>query len=147
MTDKERRSAWLQLFIALAAVVLLCLLMAGCKTTRHTATHDTVYVDRVRTEYQWRHDSIYTDRWHDRWLQGDTVYMRDSVVCYRWHTLTDTLTMHDSVYISKSDTTTVEVAKPLSKFVRGQIVGFWLLLFSVLAVVVLWCVKKFYLHK
>ena len=140
------QTEWLRFAVALILLVAV-LLLAACKSTRHTATHDTIYVNTERVEYQWRHDSIYLDRWHDRWVMGDTVYLRDSVVHYRWHTKTDTVTLHDSVYISKSDTTKVEVKKPLSAFVKGQIAGFWVLLMGVLLSVAWWVFKTFYLRK
>ena len=140
------QTEWLRFAVALILLVAV-LLLAACKSTRHTATHDTIYVNSERVEYQWRHDSIYLDRWHDRWVMGDTVYLRDSVVHYRWHTKTDTVTLHDSVYISKSDTTKVEVKKPLSAFVKGQIAGFWVLLMGVLLSVAWWVFKTFYLRK
>ena len=140
------QTEWLRFAVALILLVAV-LLLAACKSTRHTATHDTIYVNSERVEYQWRHDSIYLDRWHDRWVMGDTVYLRDSVVHYRWHTKTDTVALHDSVYISKSDTTKVEVKKPLSAFVKGQIAGFWVLLMGVLLSVAWWVFKTFYLRK
>ena len=140
------QTEWLRFAVALILLVAV-LLLAACKSTRHTATHDTIYVNSERVEYQWRHDSIYLDRWHDRWVMGDTVYMRDSVVHYRWHTKTDTVALHDSIYVSKSDTTTVEVKKPLSGFVKGQIAGFWVLLVGVLLAVAWWVFKTFYLCK
>ena len=140
------QTEWLRFAVALILLVAV-LLLAACKSTRHTATHDTIYVNTERVEYQWRHDSIYLDRWHDRWVMGDTVYLRDSVVHYRWHTKIDTLALHDSISVSKSDTTTVEVKKPLSGFVKGQIAGFWVLLFCVLLAVAWWVLKKFYLNR
>ena len=140
------QTEWLRFAVALILLVVL-LLLTSCKSTRHTATHDTIYVNTERVEYQWKHDSIYLDRWHDRWVLGDTVYLRDSVVHYRWHTKTDTVALHDSVYISKSDTTTVQVKKPLSGFVKGQIVGFWVLLVGVLLAVAWWVFKTFYMRK
>ena len=140
------QTEWLRFAVALILLVA-ALLLCACKSTRHTATHDTIYVNSERVEYQWRHDSIYLDRWHDRWVMGDTVYLRDSVVHYRWHTKTDTVALHDSVYISKSDTTKVEVKKPLSGFVKGQIAGFWVLLMGVLLSVAWWVFKTFYLRK
>ena len=148
MNDREHFEDCISRLLGIIALLaLVFFLLTSCRSTRHTATHDTVFVNTERVEYRWKHDSIYTDRWHDRWLQGDTVYMRDSLVCYRWHTLTDTLRLHDSVHVSKSDTTTVEVAKPLSKFVKWQIAGFWLLLAGLLLAVAWWVFKKFYLHR
>ena len=148
MNDREHFEGCISRLLGIIALLALVLfLLTSCKPTQHTATHDTIYVNSERVEYQWRHDSIYLDRWHDRWVMGDTVYLRDSVVHYRWHTKTDTLALHDSVYISKSDTTTVEVKKPLSGFVKGQIVGFWVLLVGVLLAVAWWVFKTFYLCK
>ena len=148
MNDREHFEGCISRLLGIIALLaLVLLLLTSCRSTRHTATHDTIYVNTERVEYQWKHDSIYLDRWHDRWVMGDTVYMRDSVVHYRWHTKTDTVALHDSVYISKSDTTTVEVKKPLSGFVKGQIVGFWVLLVGVLLAVAWWLFKTFYLRK
>lgn len=148
MNDREHFEGCISRLLGIIALLALVLfLLTSCKSTRHTATHDTIYVNTERVEYQWKHDSIYLDRWHDRWVLGDTVYLRDSVVHYRWHTKRDTVALHDSVYISKSDTTTVQVKKPLSGFVKGQIVGFWVLLVGVLLAVAWWVFKTFYLRK
>lgn len=146
--DEERFNSCLgRLLMLIAILLLIAFLFCSCKTTRHTATHDTIYVNTERVEYQWRHDSIYLDRWHDRWVMGDTVYLRDSVVHYRWHTKTDTVALHDSIYVSKSDTTTVEVKKPLSSFVKGQIAGFWVLLVGIILFIVGRILWKYYTGK
>lgn len=114
---------------------LIVFLLCSCNTTRHTATHDTVYVDKTRTEYKWQYDSIYIDRWHNQYTAGDTVYRVDSLFTYRLLRVHDTLTLRDSIYISKSDTTTVEVKKPLSAFAKSQIAGFWVLLISIILII------------
>ena len=132
----DRREPWdhVAAVIGWAAVaVMLLLATASCRTTRHTATHDTVFIDKVRTEYATRIDSVWRDCWHTEYREGDTVYRVDSLVLYRYLFRGDTVTLHDSVYVSRADTVTVEVRKPMSRFARGQIAGFWLLLVAALA--------------
>lgn len=125
-------------------VGLITVMLCSCQCHRHTATHDTVYVDKVRTELRWQYDSIYIDRWHNVYTAGDTVYRVDSLVSYRLLRVHDTLTLRDSIYLSKSDTTTVEVKKPLSGFVKGQIAGFWVLLVAVVLAIAWKIYRKFH---
>ena len=137
--------AWILAFVvgSMLPLALLC----SCNTTRSTATHDTVYVDKVRTEYRTKIDSIWNDRWHTQYVKGDTVYRVDSLVMHRYVFRGDTLTVHDSIYVSKADTMTVEVKKPLSGFVKGQIAGFWLLLIGIVLAVAWWVYMKFGSHR
>ena len=129
--------------LRLAGVVIFLVLACGCGSSRHTATHDTVYVDRVRVEKQRVLDSVYVDRWHNVWVSGDTVYRVDSVVKNRLLAVHDTLRLRDSVYVSRCDTVTVEVKKPLSGFEKVQVEGFWILLLCA-AGAVAWKVLKFF---
>lgn len=118
------------------AALLLCLLIAAllccCKSARHTATHDTIYVDKWRTEYSVRVDSVWNDRWHTIYTSGDTVYRFDSVALYRYIYKHDTINSRDSIYIAKADTTTIEVAKPLNGWRKFETGGFWVLLAAAL---------------
>jgi hypothetical protein len=72
--------------------------LTACRTTSRTATHDTVYIDRLRTEKVVQCDSVHIDRWHNVYTSGDTVYRVDSVANYRLLRVHDTLTLRDSVY-------------------------------------------------
>ena len=81
----------------------IALSLAGCKVSELTATHDTVFRDRVRTETLYSIDSVYVDRWHTVRTSGDTVYRIDSLVRTRVLTVKDTVRMTDTLYISRSE--------------------------------------------
>ena len=59
-------------FFAIATTVFL---LSGCRDTKYITVpvHDTTYTVREV------HDSTYIDRWHTRTLNGDTVYVHDSI--------------------------------------------------------------------
>ena len=89
----------------LALVLMLALSMASCSTTRvHTSAvrdsivviHDTVFTARLQ------YDSTFHDRYHSVIAIDSIVYVRDSVVLYKYKL------KHDSVFIHKTDTAFVE---------------------------------------
>ena len=84
---------------------MLALSIASCSTTRvHTSAvrdsivviHDTVFSARVQ------YDSTFNDRYHSVIALDSVVYVRDSVVLYKYKL------KHDSVFIHKTDTAFVE---------------------------------------
>ena len=84
---------------------MLALSMASCSTTRvHTSAerdsivvvHDTVFAERLQ------YDSTFHDRYHSVIAIDSIVYVRDSVVLYKYKL------KHDSVFIHKTDTAFVE---------------------------------------
>ena len=89
----------------LALVLMLALSMASCSTTRvHTsAVHDSIVVihDTVFTA-RLQYDSTFHDRYHSVIAIDSIVYVRDSVVLYKYKL------KHDSVFIHKTDTAFVE---------------------------------------
>lgn len=138
----QTEGTWKVIALGLLALMIF-LLLSCCKTWRHAATHDTVYVDKWHTEYSVRVDSVWNDRWHTIYTSGDTVYRFDSVAFWRYVYKHDTITDRDSIYISKADTCTVEVAKPLSGWRKFEIGGFWVLL-ALGVVLVAWRAYKLY---
>ena len=89
----------------LVLVLMLALSMASCSTTRvHTSAerdsivvmHDTVFSARLQ------YDSTFHDRYHSVIALDSVVYVRDSVVLYKYKL------KHDSVFIHKTDTAFVE---------------------------------------
>ena len=79
--------------------------MASCSTTRgHTSAvrdsivvvHDTVFTERLQ------YDSTFHDRYHSVIALDSVVYVRDSVVLYRYRL------KHDSVFVHRTDTAFVE---------------------------------------
>jgi hypothetical protein len=89
----------------LALVLMLVVSMASCSTTRvHTsAVHDSIVVihDTVFTA-RLQYDSTFHDRYHSVIAIDSIVYVRDSVVLYRYRL------KHDSVFVHKTDTAFVE---------------------------------------
>ena len=89
----------------LVLVLMLVVSMASCSTTRvHTSAerdsivvmHDTVFSERVQ------YDSTFHDRYHSVIALDSVVYVRDSVVLYRYRL------KHDSVFVHSTDTAFVE---------------------------------------
>ena len=89
----------------LALVLMLALSTASCSTTRVQSSserdsivviHDTVFSARLQ------YDSTFHDRYHSVIAIDSIVYVRDSVVLYKYKL------KHDSVFIHKTDTAFVE---------------------------------------
>ena len=104
------------------ALWLICLLMltsckCPCAALPDTGTHDHNR-DSVRTEYV--HDSIFTDRWHNKQV-------------------------HDSIYIQNTDTIykTVEIIKQGSKFLRNSGVALWIIIALAIAAAVIGIIIHF----
>ena len=89
----------------LALVLMLALSTASCSTTRvHTsAVHDSIVVihDTVFTA-RLQYDSTFHDRYHSVIAIDSIVYVRDSVVLYKYKL------KHDSVFVHRTDTAFVE---------------------------------------
>jgi len=84
---------------------MLAVSMASCSTTRVQSSamrdsivvvHDTVFAERLQ------YDSTFHDRYHSVIALDSVVYVRDSVVLYRYRL------KHDSVFVHKTDTAFVE---------------------------------------
>jgi hypothetical protein len=89
----------------LALALTLALSTASCRTTRIESAdlrdsivvmHDTVFSARLQ------YDSTFHDRYHSVIAIDSIVYVRDSVVLYRYRL------KHDSVFVHKTDTAFVE---------------------------------------
>lgn len=85
-------------------LVCIFLLMSSCSTSRHVQTvpietvlHDTLYINKQS------YDSIYIDNSHLVDRGGDTVYIKDKLIEYRYRLLRDT------IRISKCDSIPYEV--------------------------------------
>lgn len=110
-------------------ISLLALILAGCRTSKVVAHHDSTYRNTDRVEVRTRIDSVYVDRWHTVRVNGDTVRITDSVVTARTVRLTDTLKLTDTLIVTQSDTVRIATERTtVSKAARWQIAGFWVLL-------------------
>ena len=86
--------------------------MCGCHTIS-TATTDTTHHTNTEYVYKYVHDSVYVDRWHTQWMQGDTVYRHDSVVHYDYKYLHDTVRTSDTVRATHTEYKEKVKEKPL----------------------------------
>lgn len=100
------------MYIALAIVLLVLMLLTSCTTTKYVPVVEHKTDTLIQTRVQ--HDSIYQkDSIHIR-ESGDTVYFT------RWRTQLVKKEVHDTTYISKTDTVPVvvnvekHVAQPLA---------------------------------
>lgn len=114
-------------FLALIIVGIVLLAMVGCKPVANLPTPAPSHNrDSVRVEY--RHDSVYIDRWHTRYVQGDTVFIHDSVWRDRFQKI------HDTLRISRTDTIYQPVEVPViqevdhSPFLRNSGIALWVIL-------------------
>lgn len=120
------------------SVVALCLMLTGCKAVKQTVevpvyVHDTTYVSKEV------HDSTYIDKWHTIYINGDTVWLHDSIVVYRYKLKTDTAYKYIEKPVVVSKTETVEVKKPLSWWQKTFV---WIGVLCLIGIV-LWLVWKF----
>ena len=104
-------------------LMIAAVMMVGCKTKERVVEHykhDTLTVDR------WQRDSIYVEL-----LKHDSVTIRekgDTLLIEKWHTQWRDRwrdrEVHDSIYISKTDTVTVvqsAESQPLTKWQKFRI--------------------------
>ena len=93
------------LLTRLVLALMLALSIASCSTTRvHTSAvrdsivmvHDTIFTARLQ------YDSTFHDHYHSVIAIDSIVYVRDSVVLYKYKV------KHDSVFIHKTDTAFVK---------------------------------------
>ena len=76
--------------IVFVIIILIALLIAGCKGSQHLAvseriTHDTCYISNVQ------YDSIYIDNLHFIDRASDTIVIRDRKTEFRYKFLRDTI--------------------------------------------------------
>ena len=91
---------------------ILVIFMTACKTTHDLqVTNDTVYISKVEKDIQIKHDSVYIDRWHSMVVEGDTVFLVDSVFEYRYRLLHDTIRLSDTIYKTNEQSVEKEVVK------------------------------------
>ena len=119
--------------LVFAAVLVVVLLLASCRTVTVT---ETVPVETVRIEYRDRekvkevHDSIYIERV----LKGDTVTVRE----YRWRdrflAVRDTLVVHDTIPVV-TERVVVKTDHSLRPWQKG-LVGFSAFLVLLMLVVI-----------
>ena len=139
--EKGGRTMRNHLIHSIVALLLMSLIATSCKTVAPTVT--TPRNDSIVIRYEYLHDSVYQDRAHYVYLQGDTVFVHDTVT-QKYFSIKNNV---DTIFLDKE----VVVEHPPEKYVPAfykwcagiLIVGVILLvLYVVLRIVI-----KIYLHK
>ena len=146
--DEAFKAGCFGAFFYIAALVvgmLICLLFGSCKSVEYVfvpQTHtDTLIVTKIQ------HDSIYINDSTVITEKGDTVTIE------KWHTKYVEKQVHDTTYVSKTDT--IPQPYPVTKEVPAELT-WWqqtrlhianILLWALLVVGVWWAIKKFVLHR
>ncbi len=87
-------------------ILVLSLLLVGCSSVLKT-TEVPVYLYDTTEVVRYERDSIYIERWHTEYAQGDTVYRTDSVYAWRY------LYKHDTTWVYRD--VPVEVEKRVER--------------------------------
>ena len=100
----------------LCLVILVALLLVGCKTKERVVTvekvrTDTTYITKHQRDSVWLHDSIHVKEE----LKGDTILL----TTIKWHTKYVEKATHDTLYQHKTDT--VPVPYPVEKLVEREL--------------------------
>ena len=93
-------------------VILVALLMAGCKTKERVVTvekvrNDTTYITKHQRDSVWLHDSIHVTE------KGDTIRIE------KWHTKYIEKATHDTLYQATHDT--IPQPYPVEKLVEREL--------------------------
>ena len=147
MSDEERiKAGCMQVvtFIVMLIVgLVLCALFGSCTTTQYVPViehkTDTVYQNKVKHDSIWQHDSV------------QIMIKGDSVTIDRWHTKYVSKEVHDTTYISKTDS--VPVPYPVEKLVPAELTTWQKLrmnigtfmIFATLLFAVCWLLKRKFL--
>ena len=96
----------------LCIVILVALLLVGCKTKERVVTvekvrNDTTYITKHQRDSVWLHDSIHVTE------KGDTIRIE------RWHTKYVEKATHDTLYQATHDT--IPQPYPVEKLVEREL--------------------------
>ena len=96
----------------LCLIILVALLLVGCKTKERVVTvekvrTDTTYITKHRRDSVWLHDSIHVTE------KGDTIRIE------RWHTKYIEKATHDTLYQAAHDT--IPQPYPVEKLVEREL--------------------------
>lgn len=123
----------------LALALMLALSIASCSTTRvHTSAvqdsivmvHDTIFTARLL------YDSTFHDHYHSVIAIDSIVYVRDSVVLYKYKV------KHDSVFIHKTDTAFVKHTEVKRIEVPRKRTWFDHVAYAALAILIILLIRK-----
>lgn len=128
-------------------IVTIALVVVGCKTLP-TITNSSSYErehNNTQSHKESVVDSTFIERLREVIIRNDTVYIHDSIFVYKWRDRQITDSIHDTLYVNKTDTIIkpVEVEKPIAPFVRNSCIALWSIIGVAILAIVAWIVWKF----
>lgn len=135
-------------------VILSVFGMVGCATARPTITNTSNH-EQEHTNLQSHNervvDSTLIDKLREVIVRNDTVYIHDSIYIFKWRDRYVGDTIHDTLYIERTDTiykpvrveVPVEVDKPIAPFVRNSCIALWSMIAVAILVLIGWLMAKF----
>lgn len=118
-------------------VVLCALMLAGCKTGANVVTV-VEYRDRLQKDTIVQHDSVYHS--HVIREKGDTVFITDTVLKYKFIDKTRDVYVHDSIPYPVEVQVPVRVRNGYDYFTAW---GFWI----ALAILAIWIALRIWLAR
>lgn len=135
-------------------VILFVFGMVGCATARPTITNTSNH-EQEHTNLQSHNervvDSTLIDKLREVIVRNDTVFIHDSIYIFKWRDRYVGDTIHDTLYIERTDTVykpvevqvPVEVEKPIAPFVRNSCIVLWSMIAVAILVLIGWLMAKF----
>ena len=135
-------------------LITMALGMVGCATARPTVTN-TSYHEQEHTNTHTHNecvvDSTLIDRLREVIVRNDTVYIHDSVYISKWRDRFIGDTIHDTLYISHTDTiyqpvevkVPVEIEKQIPPFVRNSCIALWSIIGVAISALIAWAAWGF----
>lgn len=119
--------------------------MIGCASSRpiigESSNHEREHSNN-QSHVEHTTDSTLIDRLREVITRNDTVFIHDSIYIYKLRDLHVTDTVHDTLFISNTDTIrqtiTNEVEKPIAPFVRNSCIALWVIIGVAILALVGW---------
>lgn len=128
------------------------LLAVGCSTIHPTvsSSYNSEHAN-LQSHSERVVDSTLIDRLREVIVRNDTVYIHDSIYILKWRDRYVGDTIHDTLYITRTDTiyqpveveVPVEVEKPIAPFVRNSCIVLWSMIGVAILVLIGWLMAKF----
>lgn len=118
---------------------------ASSKPTISNASHHEEKHSNDQSHNEVRVDSIFIEKLREVIINGDTTYIHDSIFIEKWRERLVVDSVHDTLYINSTDTVrvTVEVEKPIAKFVTNSCIALWAIIGVAILALVIWIVWGF----
>lgn len=118
---------------------------ASSKPTISNASHHKEKHSNEQSHNEVRVDSILIEKLREVIIKGDTTYIHDSIFIEKWRERQVVDSVHDTLYIDRTDTVRVpvEIEKPIAPFVRNSCIALWVIIGVAILALIIWIVWNF----